>query len=40
MTHIYILQFEAGIECIAAELLYRLRQIYLLQLGRLEGVEA
>ena len=39
MTHIYILQFEAGIECIAAELLYRLRQINLLQLGRLEGVE-
>ena len=25
MTHIYILQFEAGIECVAAEFLYRLR---------------
>ena len=33
MTHIYILQIEAGIECVAAEFLYRLRQINLLQLG-------
>ena len=40
MTHIYILQFEAGKECVAAELLYRLRQINLLQIGRHEGVEA
>ena len=39
MTHIYILQFEAGIECVEAEFRYRLRQINLLQLGRPEGVE-
>ena len=40
MTHIYIRQIEAGIECIAAEFLYRLRQINLLQHGCSESIEA
>ena len=40
MTHIYILQFEAGIKCVAAEFLYRLRQINLLQHGCSESIEA